>query len=106
MPRIKRTLESQSLYIKMLEKLAKDFEADLAKAKEIYKDLEQLENEKDKHSRVSSGPARSAKIGGETKKRGRPAKKEAATAKTAARRGRPPKSATEPKKRGRPPKTK
>lgn len=43
MPRVKRTLESQGLYIRMLEKIAKDFEADLARAKQIYHDLEELE---------------------------------------------------------------
>jgi hypothetical protein len=71
MPRVKRTLESQSLYIKMLEKLAKDFAADLAKAKEIYNNLEQIEQTKQKQITKTSKNGRPGKVETKPKRLGR-----------------------------------
>ena len=105
MPRVRRTLESQSLYIKMLEKLARDFEADLAKAKQIYKDLEHIEQTKEnqliktpKRARSVKGPIEPIKKRRVSQTVGKSPNKTGKATKI--------KESAEPKRRGRPPKRK
>lgn len=93
MPRVARSVQSQSQFVKMLERFSREVSGKLASAKQTLVDLEKTEKAMPKP---------------EPKKRGRPPKAKSA-ADAPKKKGKPAKPAVAagaPKGRGRPPKAK